>query len=259
MQYKGFIIDIEGTIIQNGSEIQGSFAFLQKLKNKRIPFRLVTNTVGKSQEEMAANLNSIGFEISSEYIMNPINAINYFLKKTKSSSYFFVGPPSIQSQLAIQPDLCQTPEYVILCDFEYIPLSYTLFNKIFTFLNNGAILLATSYSDYYLSKEGYKLDTGSFTKMFEIICHQKASISGKPSNLLYETAINKMGLERDSVIAVGDDVLTDIMGANDYGLYSVLVRTGKYKKDDEVRITPDLLIDRLELMTEYCFGNILSD
>ena len=238
MKYKGLIIDIEGTIIQNGTEIQGSFDFLRKLRDKKIPFILITNTVSKSTNEMAISLTNEGFDISSEYILNPINSMNYFLEKSKSNSYFFVGPPIIQSQLAIPPDPNKKPEYVILCDFEYIPLNYELFNKIFTHLINGAELLATSYSDYYLSKEGYKLDTGSFTKMFEIVSHQKALITGKPSNLLYEAALNQMGFEKNDVIAIGDDVLTDIKGAKDFGLFSVLVKTGKYKKDDETKSFP---------------------
>lgn len=42
-----------------------------------------------------------------------------------------------------------------------------------------------------------------------------------------------MGLEKNDVISVGDDVLT-----------------GKYKKDDGTKIIPDLLIDWLELLEQ---------
>jgi len=41
-------------------------------------------------------------------------------------------------------------------------------------------------------------------------------------------------------------VITDIKGAKEFGLFSVLVKTGKYKEGDEIKIYPDLLVHRLE-------------
>lgn len=48
--------------------------------------------------------------------------------------------------------------------------------------------------------------------------------AGKPGTSGYIRAINKMGLKKEDVIAVGDQLLTDILGANNSGIYSVLVR-----------------------------------
>ncbi|MDF2673237.1 MAG: phospholysine phosphohistidine inorganic pyrophosphate phosphatase [Clostridiales bacterium] len=253
MKHKGLIIDLEGTILYRGAEIPGSFDVLKKLTENNIPFRVITNTVTKSVEEMAASMKSIGFDISSNYILNPIKAVNYFLDESKTSSYFFVGPSYIQSQLSIQPVFEGTPEYIILCDFEYITCSYDLFNQIYKYLLNGAKLLSTSYSDFYLSKEGPKIDTGSFTKMFEILGNQKAIIFGKPSPMLYEVALKQMGVEKKCAIAIGDDVLTDIKGAKEYGIISALVQTGKYKDGDEVQNPSDLLLQNLGEIEKYLF------
>jgi len=245
MEYKGFIIDMEGTILQSGTEIPGSFDFLKKLMENNIPFRVITNTVSKSVEEMAANIKNIGLDIPSSFILNPIKALNYFLEERNTSSYFFVGPSFIQSQLSIQPAFEGNPEFIVLCDFEYITFSYDFFNRIYQYLLKGSQLLSTSYSNFYLSKEGPKIDTGSFTKMFEILGNQQATIFGKPSPLLYEVALKQMGIEKKGVIAIGDDVLTDIKGAQEYGIISALVQTGKYKAGDEGEITPNLLLKNL--------------
>lgn len=253
VKYKGFIIDMEGTVINRGAEIPGSFDFLKKLMDNNITFRMITNTVSKSVEEMVANMKNMGFDIPSSFILNPIKAVNYFLEERKTSSYFFVGPSSIQSQLSIQPDFEGNPEYIILCDFEYITFSYGLFNQIYKCLLNGAKLLSTSYSDFYLSKEGPKIDTGIFTKMFEILGNQQATIFGKPSPALYEAALKQMGVEKEGVIAIGDDVLTDIKGAKEYGIMSALVQTGKYKAGDEAKNAPDLLLHNLAEIKKQLF------
>ena len=47
--------------------------------------------------------------------------------------------------------------------------------------------------------------------------------AGKPGTSGYNKAISKMGLDKEKVISVGDQLLTDILGANNSGIYSVLV------------------------------------
>lgn len=248
---KAFIIDMDGTILHGGAEIPGSFQFLKKLMDNNIPFRVITNSVSKSVEDMAVKMKNAGFDISASFIINPIIAVNSFLEERNKNSYFFVGSSDIQSQLSIQPSFENNPEYIILCDFEYINCNYTLLNQIYKYLVNGAELLSTSYSDFYLSKEGPKVDTGAFTKMFEILGNQQATIFGKPSSMLYEVALKQMGVDKEDVIAIGDDVLTDIKGAKDYGITSALVQTGKYKSGDEDKIKPELILENLGEMNKY--------
>lgn len=251
MKNRAFIIDMDGTILHGGVEIPGAFEFLNNLMKNNIPFRVITNTVSKSVEGMAIKMKNAGFDIPANFIINPIIAVNSFLEERNNNSYYFVGSSDIQSQLSIQPNFEDNPEYVILCDFEYINCNYTLLNQIFKYLVNGAELLSTSYSDFYLSKEGAKIDTGAFTKMFEVLGNQQATIFGKPSSMLFEAALRQMGVDKDDVIAIGDDVLTDIKGAKDYGITSALVKTGKYKSGDEEKIRPELILENLGEMNKY--------
>ena len=44
---------------------------------------------------------------------------------------------------------------------------------------------------------------------------------------------------------VGDDVVNDVVGAQDAGLTGVLVRTGKFQPADLGRGTPDVVVDSL--------------
>jgi ribonucleotide monophosphatase NagD (HAD superfamily) len=60
-----------------------------------------------------------------------------------------------------------------------------------------------------------------------------------------------MGIEKKSVIAIGDDVLTDIKGAKEYGIISALVQTGKYKAGDEAEIVPSFLLKNLCVIEKY--------
>ena len=47
--------------------------------------------------------------------------------------------------------------------------------------------------------------------------------AGKPGSRGYLTAVRKMGLKREKVLVIGDQLFTDIWGANRSGLHSILV------------------------------------
>ena len=49
----------------------------------------------------------------------------------------------------------------------------------------------------------------------------------------FDRALHDIGLRPDRVAMIGDDVVTDIAGAHMMGMKSILVKTGKYRKDSE--------------------------
>lgn len=66
---------------------------------------------------------------------------------------------------------------------------------------------------------------------------------GKPDPAIFEFALNKIGLEKDEVLMVGDNLMTDILGANRTGIKSVwLNRHGKERNE----VTPTYEIAKLE-------------
>lgn len=245
MNYKGIILDLEGTLVSSGTQLLGAVELLNHLMDRGIPFRIITNTISKTPKDFSRVFEGFGLNISPEVFITPFESLNTYLNEKNTRSFYFVGNESMKSRLSKQPDFDGVPEYIVLCDFESIECSYEILNRIFNYLVNGARLITTSNSEYYLSKGGLKLDTGAFTRMFEITAKQKAIVLGKPSSLVYGVAAAQMGLIAEEVLTVGDDVLVDIKGGKDFGAYSILVRSGKYKEKDEDIHKPDEVIDSL--------------
>ena len=52
---------------------------------------------------------------------------------------------------------------------------------------------------------------------------------GKPSELFFRTALADLRLSASEVVVVGDDIATDIFGAQNMGMRSVLVKTGNFR------------------------------
>jgi ribonucleotide monophosphatase NagD (HAD superfamily) len=68
---------------------------------------------------------------------------------------------------------------------------------------------------------------------------------GKPSFGFFSTALVGLGIPASGVAMVGDDIETDIGGAQRCGMQGILVRTGKFREDllASSGVIPDLVID----------------
>lgn len=60
--------------------------------------------------------------------------------------------------------------------------------------------------------------------------------AGKPSKTAYDKALSLLGLSRKEAAAVGDQLFTDILGANRAGIWSILVEPISKKEIMVVRI-----------------------
>ena len=76
---------------------------------------------------------------------------------------------------------------------------------------------------------------------------REALVVGKPSRDFFATILSGIPAEPGAAAMVGDDVESDIGGAQDAGLAGILVRTGKYR-DDALRdsgVEPAAVVDSI--------------
>ncbi len=119
------------------------------------------------------------------------------------------------------------PEYVVVgdnrsnFDFDHLNQSVRLLRKGAKLIGMTSELLDTSMGEL-------ELNVGAWVKLLELASSVQATYIGKPIPFALEYAFQSMGLNKYQVAAVGDRVGADIKGANEFGLQSILVRTGEY-------------------------------
>jgi ribonucleotide monophosphatase NagD (HAD superfamily) len=92
------------------------------------------------------------------------------------------------------------------------------------------------------------LDAGPFVAALEFASGKRALVAGKPSAAFYQAALRSLGLDASAAAAmVGDDLWSDVRGAQDAGLQGWLVRTGKYRESvlRDSGIRPDRILDSI--------------
>jgi HAD superfamily hydrolase (TIGR01458 family) len=131
--------------------------------------------------------------------------------------------------------------------------TYALLQEAFEYLMAGAELVALSRDRYFQQDRGLALDAGPFVAALEYATGQTARVAGKPSPGFYAAALASIGPAVVGQAAmVGDDLWSDIEGAQRSGLLGWLVRTGKFR-DEALRqsgVRPDRILPSVAALAE---------
>jgi phospholysine phosphohistidine inorganic pyrophosphate phosphatase len=230
----GFLLDVYGVLYDSGITdvaIPGSVEAVEKLKLAGIPFRLCSNTSTRTPTTVAKTLSNLGFNISENEIFSPIPAVKCYLRQHKLRPFIIVDPDVVEEFSEFEQS---DPNCVVLGDAQDA-FTYSRMNAAFQLLMHrpNTPLISMGNGKYYKEVDGLKLDVGPFTKALEYACDVESLVIGKPSKSFFMSAVESMNLKSDQVVMIGDDIVSDIGGAQACGIRGVQVRTGKYRPQDE--------------------------
>ena len=140
----------------------------------------------------------------------------------------------------------ETPETNLV--FSYMNLA-----RAFAEIELGADLYCLHRNRWWQTKRGPLLDAGAFVAGLEYAADVEATVLGKPSPAYFEAACEALDADPDMTWMVGDDLESDIAGAQGIGMKTVLVRTGKFRPDDveRSRVKPDGIVSSIAHLPDW--------
>jgi HAD superfamily hydrolase (TIGR01458 family) len=245
MDVKGLLIDLDGVLYVGGQPIKGAREAIEYLTEKKYQFRFISNTTRRCRKTIAGQLSSMGLEIPEEYIFTPPQAAIAYMKKTGKNHFHLLTTGDVDLDF-INAGIRDHPErtdYVIVGDAGD-RLTYKSLNAAFRLLMAGAELIALEKDRYWMDQDGLSLSAGPFISALEFATGKKAIVMGKPSQSFFDLALMDMDLHPNEVAMIGDDIFTDISGAQQAGMTAILVRTGKFREEifQNSGIRPDEII-----------------
>ena len=249
---RGYLLDLDGTLYSEGAAIPGAVAALGRLRREGIPVRLVTNTTSRSRRMLVERLREYGFEVFPEDLFTATLAGSVV---ARTAGYRCIAPFMLEAALEDLAGLelaggtsnrtsAGAPQAVLVGDLGE-RWSYALLQEAFEYLMAGAELIALSKDRYWLNQNRLALDAGPFVAALEYATGKICRVAGKPSPSFYAAALQSLGVESaGSVAMIGDDLWSDVAGAQQAGLQGWLVRTGKYRETalEESAIRPDRIL-----------------
>lgn len=225
---KAVFLDLDGTLYFKGSLIPGANSAIIELRKCGLQLRFLTNTDSKADSQILKKLHSFGLDVLIEEIFTPVTALKQFMKNAPGKHWNLLLSDELLADLQYEPiNDNASADYVVIGDISD-NLDYNRLNNAFQAIMAGAEIIALQKGRYFIQSNGYNLDTGAFVALFEYATSKMARVLGKPSPDFFNLALGTLGYCPEDIIIVGDDVSTDILGAEQIGAISILVKTGKY-------------------------------
>jgi HAD superfamily hydrolase (TIGR01458 family) len=204
---------------------------------------------------LVERLRTYGFEVAAEEVFTATLASRELVRE---AGYDCVAPFLPEAALEDLAGLelvggtsgqepGQPPQAVLVGDLGE-RWTYSLLQEAFDFLMQGATLIALSRDRYWLRGTHLALDAGPFVAGLEFAAGKSAVVAGKPSAAFYAAALKSLDQPVPrSAAMVGDDLWSDVEGAQRAGLQGWLVRTGKYRDSvlRESGIRPDRILESI--------------
>jgi HAD superfamily hydrolase (TIGR01458 family) len=139
-------------------------------------------------------------------------------------------------------------------------VDYRQLNAVFKLAVDGVPVIALHRNTHYQTAEGTALDMGAFIIGIEAAAGIEVPIVGKPAPEFFQAALGDLAIGPADALMVGDDIGSDVRGAQAIGITGVLVRTGKFRPSDlhGAGQAPNHLIDNIghlpDLLGRLAFG-----
>jgi 4-nitrophenyl phosphatase len=258
----GFLIDLDGTLYSGNNPIPQAYEFIELLQQKKLPFLLLTNNSSRLPEEVAAHLLEVsGIQVTTNEIFTSAQAAAlYITDQKKHASVYCIGEKGLQHALeavgltTINNSESATPSFVVQgIDRQF---TYAKLEKAVQYIADGAIFINTNPDHLLPSGDRPHPGSGSLAAAIETASQVKAITIGKPSSIIMNYAIQRMGLPAADIWVVGDNIRTDIRGGKLVGCPTALVLTGLatvenvQQQIEANNIQPDLLCADLKELAE---------
>jgi 4-nitrophenyl phosphatase len=248
--YKGYLIDLDGTMYRGTEVIAEAAAFVKQLISARIPYLYVTNNSTKTPEQVAQKLREFDIPAkASEVFTSAMASANYIAEKSPGANVFMIGEEGLRQALEEKSLKLVTDsnnvDYVVAGLDQQI--TYEKLTIACLAVRNGAKFVITNGDTALPSERGLLPGNGAVTSVISVSTQQQPVVIGKPEAIIVSQAIKLLNLPKEDVLMVGDNYQTDIMAGINANMDTLLVHTGVTTKEQlgEYSIQPTYTMDSL--------------
>ena len=248
--YKGYLIDLDGTIYKGTQVIPSGKRFVERLQEKNIPFLFVTNNTTKTPNNVAKRLREeFDIHISEEKVYTATLAtIDFMRERNAGNRVYVIGEDGLKSDIAKAGFIWDedSPHYVVVgLDTE---LTYEIAVKATLAIQKGAVFIGTNPDLNIPTERGLLPGAGSVVRFIEASTQIDSIYIGKPKAIIMNKALAVLGVAREYCVMVGDNYLTDIQAGIKNDIDTLLVTTGFTPKEEvpNLPIAPTYVLESLD-------------
>lgn len=253
MHYKGYLIDLDGTMYLGNEKIPSGTRFISRLQKEKIPFLFLTNNSTKTSEMVAKRLKeAFDIHVTKEHVYtSSLATVDYLKEDGKGKKVYVIGEKGLKKTLFDAGFSYEEehPDYVVVgLDTD---VTYEKVVKAVLAIQKGATFIGTNPDKNIPTERGMLPSAGAIIDFVQSASHVEPIIIGKPESIIMEKALHRLGLEKKEVAMIGDNYATDICAGIHYDMDTLLVLTGFTKESDllSLPIAPTHVVHTLDEWT----------
>jgi HAD superfamily hydrolase (TIGR01459 family) len=252
-RYDGFLLDAYGVLVSGSGALPGAAAFLQRLRAAGKPYLVVTNDASRSPATAEARFQRMGLDVGAERILTSgmLLADHYARAGLGGAPTIVLGTVDSRDYVRDAGGVVvdaddDSARVVVVADDDGYPFLDTVnevVSVLFRRLDRGqetALVLPNPDLIYPMRPGAFGITAGAIAGLIELCLDLRQPGGGarfvplgKPHAPMFEAAARRLGdLDRRRLVMLGDQLATDILGANRFGIDSVLVETGVARASD---------------------------
>ena len=245
--YRGWLFDLDGTVYVGEALVPGAAETIAALRGDGRRVTFLSNKPLQTRADYAEKLTRLGIAAEPDDVINSsVVLARHLATLDPGAPVFVIGEPPLVAELQahgfdVRPD--HHVRWVVIAfdrTFDYAKLNTAL-----QAVRAGARLIATN-PDRTCPVEGGEIPdcAGMMAAVEAVTGHTVEIVVGKPSALMAETALARLGVPARDAVMVGDRIETDIVMGKRLGLATMLVLSGVTRADDPrvAEIAPDVVL-----------------
>jgi HAD superfamily hydrolase (TIGR01458 family) len=247
------LLDLDGVMYVGEQAVPGAGHALAALREAGYSLRGITNTTTMPRRAIAEKLARMGLDIPERKLATPAALA---MRTIGSDSAALFVRDSLREDFAGVHEDEGHPAWIVMGDPGGAGYPPEAMQRIFRLCMNGAKVLALHKNRFWQKPDGLYLDLGAFVAAIEYATGKTATVLGKPAPDFFKAVCSDLGAGPAHCLMVGDDIESDIGGAQSMGMRTALVQTGKYR-EEHVRqfmraqgIRPDLILPSIADLPE---------
>ncbi|MFB4160027.1 TIGR01457 family HAD-type hydrolase [Geomicrobium sp. JSM 1781026] len=225
-KYRGYLLDLDGTIYRGNTVIPEARAFVQELEEAGKPYMFLTNNSSKTTDEVVAKLRTMGVPAQPETVYTSAMAMADYVVAKQIKRAFVIGENGLKTaihQAGVEESDTDVEAVIVGIDrtFTFEKLETASFA-----IQKGAMLLATNGDRVIPTERGMSPGNGSILAAIEAAGGKRATVVGKPEAWIVAQAIQRLGTTYNDTLLVGDNYDTDILAGIRAKIDTLHVDTG---------------------------------
>ena len=249
--FGGAILDVDGTIVRGDERLPGAREGVQALRDAGVNLLLCSNNPTRPDEQHVARLADHGFVVDPGQVLTADTVtVDYLASEHHGEDLFVVGEPHLNGRLrdggftlTENPDAADVLVASIDREFDYDRLT-----QAFWALETGAAFVATDPDLTIPTGERLVPGSGAIVNAIAGVAGREPDrVLGKPAPETAATALERLGVDAEDCLVVGDRLDTDVALGERAGMTTALVLTGVTSRADVERadVRPDYVLDSL--------------